>query len=139
VLELSGAVGALTLGTWSDTVGRKRVLMGAVSSAPVLMLLFLFSSGLVRLVVLAALGFVTLATTPVLIAVMIDHSGTNPATANGTFMMMSFAIRGLIVLLVGAMGDAIGLQGAFLVCAAMAILGIPFVLWLPPPGEERVC
>jgi FSR family fosmidomycin resistance protein-like MFS transporter len=136
LLELSGAAGALTLGSMSDRLGRRRVLMGAVSLAPPLMLLFLFSGGALRLLVLAALGFVTLSTTPVLMAVMIENSGANPATVNGTFMMMNFAIRGLVILLVGALGDVLGLRGAFFVCAILATLGIPFVRFVP--GRHRV-
>lgn len=135
LLELSGAAGALTMGTLSDKLGRRRVLMTAVILAPPLMLWFLFSGGVVRLLVLAALGFVTLSTTPVLMAVMIENSGANPATVNGTFMMMNFAIRGLVILLVGAIGDFLALRGAFITCAVLATLGVPFVLLVP--GREK--
>ena len=136
VLELSGAAGALTMGTLSDRLGRRRVLAGAVALAPPLMLLFLISGGTLRLFVLAALGFVTLSTTPVLMAVMIENSGANPATVNGTFMMMNFAIRGLVILLVGVLGDFLGLRGAFFTCAVMATLGLPFVRLVPAREEN---
>jgi len=135
LLELSGAAGALTMGTLSDRLGRRRVLMAAVSLAPPLMLVFLFSGGTLGLLVLAALGFVTLSTTPVLMAVMIENSGANPATVNGTFMMMNFSIRGLVILLVGVMGDVLGLRTAFFVCAILATLGLPFVRLVP--GREK--
>jgi len=131
MLELAGAAGALTTGTLSDRLGRRGVLMGAVSLSPPLMLLFLFSEGPLRIVALAALGFVALSTTPVLMAVVIENSGANPATVNGMFMMMSFAIRGLVILLVGALGDVIGLRGAFVACAVLATVGLPFVMLLP--------
>jgi len=136
ILELAGAAGALTTGILSDRLGRRGVLMAAVSLSPPLMLLFLFSEGPLRLAALAALGFVALSTTPVLMAVMIENSGANPGTVNGTFMMMSFAIRGLVILLVGALGDWIGLRGAFVVCAILATLGLPFAMLLPrrPPS-----
>jgi FSR family fosmidomycin resistance protein-like MFS transporter len=131
IVELAGAAGALTTGTLSDRLGRRGVLMGAVSLSPPLMLLFLFSEGPLRIAALVALGFVALSTTPVLMAVMIENSGANPGTVNGTFMMMSFAIRGLVILLVGALGDWIGLRGAFVACAVLATLGLPFVMMLP--------
>lgn len=137
VLELCGAAGAMTSGTLSDKLGRGRVLKSALALAPPLMLLFTFSDGLPRMFVLAALGFVALSTTPVLMAVMIENSGANAAAANGIFMMMSFGIRGLVVLLVGAMGDAWGLRGAFLVCTAFAALGFPFTFLLPRPAPRR--
>lgn len=131
VLELFGALGAFTSGTLSDRLGRRRVLFGAVGLAPVLLLLFVFSGGTARLFLLALLGFVALSTMPVLMAVVIENSGTSPAAATGTLMMVSFAVRGLIILAVGAMGDAFGLRFAFLACAGLAALGLPFVLLLP--------
>jgi len=45
----------------------------------------------------------------------------------------------LVLLAVGAMGDAIGLRLTLYLCAALATLGIPFVRMLPkhrPPTAE---
>jgi FSR family fosmidomycin resistance protein-like MFS transporter len=131
VLELGGVAGALLSGTLSDRLGRRRVLLTAVLLSPVLMLVFLWTEGPLRLAVLAALGLVTLSTTPVLMALVIERSGTNPAAATGTFMMISFAARSLITLAVGAAGDLWGLEATYLGCAALATLGLPFVLRLP--------
>jgi FSR family fosmidomycin resistance protein-like MFS transporter len=131
VLELAGAGGAFISGTASDRWGRRRVLLVALALSPPLMLIFLAASGPLRLLVLVALGLVTFATTPVLMAVMIENSGADPAAANGTFMMMSFALRALVILAVGAMGDVLGLHTTYLLCAAMAALGLPFLRLLP--------
>jgi FSR family fosmidomycin resistance protein-like MFS transporter len=131
VFEAAGALGAFTAGTVSDWIGRRRVLFAAVTLSPALMLLFLQVDGPARFVVLAALGFTTLSTTPVLLAVTIENSGANPAAANGTFMMINFAVRSLIILAVGAMGDAMGLRNAYFWCAGLALLSLPFVLLLP--------
>jgi FSR family fosmidomycin resistance protein-like MFS transporter len=132
VFEGAGALGAITAGTVSDWVGRRTVLVTALILSPALMVLFLNVDGPARFVVLAALGFTTLSTTPVLLAVTIENAGANPAAANGTFMMINFAVRSLIVLAVGAMGDAMGLRDAYLWCAGLALLSLPFVLLLPP-------
>jgi FSR family fosmidomycin resistance protein-like MFS transporter len=131
VFEAGGVAGALIAGTLSDLIGRRRVLLGIVLLSPPLMLIFLATSGPLRLLVLAALGFVALSTTPVLLAVTIQNAEANRAAANGTYMMVSFAARALIVLAVGMMGDAIGLRAAYVWCAALAMLGLPFVLMLP--------
>ena len=82
------------------------------------------------------LGFTTLSTTPVLLAVTIENAGANPTAANGTFMMINFAVRSLIILAVGAMGDAIGLRETYLWCAGLALLSLPFVLLLPSSKSE---
>lgn len=136
VLELAGAAGALTSGMLSDRIGRRWVLAAAIFLSPPLMLLFLHLDGSWRLLALAGLGFSTLSTSPVLMAVVIENAGANPAAANGTYFMISFAARSIIVLVVGAMGDAFGLRTTYYWCAAIACLGLPFVLLLPrnPPA-----
>lgn len=131
VLEAGGVAGALLSGTLSDRLGRRLVLFAAVLLSPVLMLIFLWTGGALRLAVLAALGLVTLSTTPVLMALVIEHSGTSPAAATGTFMMISFALRALITLVVGAAGDLWGLDATYLACALLATVGLPFVFRLP--------
>lgn len=131
VLELGGVAGALLSGTISDRIGRRPVLLATVALSPVLMLLFLEVSGPLRFPVIAALGFVALATTPVLLAVMVENAGANASTATGLFMMLNFAARALIFLAVGAMGDALGLKTAYVWCAVLAILALPFVFLVP--------
>ena len=136
MFEAGGVVGVLTAGTVSDIIGRRHVLLGAVLLSTPLMLLFLGTSGPLRLAVLAALGFVALSTTPVMLALIIQNAGANCAAANGTYMMVSFALRALVVLVVGAMGDAIGLRATYVWCAGLAALGLPGVLLLPAGSHE---
>jgi FSR family fosmidomycin resistance protein-like MFS transporter len=135
VFELAGAAGVIVGGMLSDRVGRRSVLLASTVLSPLLTLVFLHAEGSQILPVLAALGFVVLATTPVMMAAMIENSGDNPAVANGTFMMMAFAIRSVFAVVVGALGDAIGMYDTYFVCAALAALGIPFVFLLPRKQE----
>lgn len=144
VLQLAGALGAFVAGNLSDRIGRRWTLLACALLSPPLLVLFLLAGGLPRLGVIAALGFVTLSTHAVLLAVMLENSGANPAAANGTYMMIAFAARSLIILAVGAMADAFGLRTAYFMCAAFAALGVPFVFLvprkegvaIPPPGTE---
>lgn len=131
LLELAGAAGALTSGTLSDYVGRRRVLAVSVAASPPLMLLFLQTEGLAQLAVLALLGVTMLSTAPVIMAMVLENAGDNPAAANGTYFMIGFAARAMILLVVGALGDSIGLRAAYYWCAGFATLGLPFVLLLP--------
>ncbi len=100
-------------------------------ASPPLMLLFLQTEGLAQLAVLALLGITMLSTAPVIMAMVLENAGDNPAAANGTYFMISFAARGMILLVVGALGDSIGLRAAYYWCAGFAMLGLPFVLLLP--------
>jgi len=136
VVQLAGAVGALTSGTLSDWFGRRRVLTTAVVFSPLFMFLFLMAEGVWILPVLMALGFFSLATTPVMMAVMIENAGADKATANGTFMTIAFGMRAFVVLLVGAMGDVLGLRDTFALCGVFAILAIPFVFMLPRDARD---
>jgi FSR family fosmidomycin resistance protein-like MFS transporter len=131
IMELGGAAGAFVTGTLSDRLGRRRILLAVVTVSPLLMLLFLFTGGPLRMVVLLLLGFALISTTPVLLAVVVENSGSSQAAATGTFMMVTFAARSVIMLAVGAMGDAFGLHHSYFICAGFAALGIPFVLMLP--------
>ena len=70
-------------------------------------------------------------------ALILENSGANPAAANGTFMMIAFAARSVILLAVGAMGDLLGLRPTLYLCALLASLGIPFVRMLPASAARQ--
>lgn len=131
VLELAGAVGVLTSGTVSDRLGRRRVLAFVLSVAPVLMLVFLAVRGWATVPLLLALGFTTLSTNPVLMALVQEYGHDHPATANGLYMALSFAGQSLSIILVGAMADRWGLRAAYQICALLGFAGVVFVLLLP--------
>jgi len=129
--EAAGAVGVFGAGAISDRLGRRPVVLAAVVLSPPLMVLFLVVHGYLQLLVLLALGLVMLATTPVLMAAVIENAGADRAAANGVYMMINFTVRSLVVPVVGAMGDALGLREAYWICTGIAVLGIPFALLLP--------
>jgi FSR family fosmidomycin resistance protein-like MFS transporter len=131
VLEAAGAVGTLGAGSASDRFGRRRVLAVALLALPPLMLAFTMLDGWWLFPLLCAIGLTTFATNPVMMALVQDHAGDHPALANGLYMALNFALRASIVVGVGAMGDAFGLERTYLYCALAALVGVPFV-WLVP-------
>ncbi|MCP4518411.1 MAG: MFS transporter, partial [Delftia sp.] len=110
LLELAGAVGALAAGTFSDRVGRRRVLFVAMSAAPLFMLVFLLVEGWLVLPALVLIGLTDLATAPVVLAIVQEHAGDHPATANGLYMGISFVISAAGPLLLGALADLVDLR-----------------------------
>ena len=72
-----------------------------------------------------------------MLALVQEHAGENPSAANGWFMMVSFLARSAVVVLVGLMGDLIGLQSAYLISAFLGFLGIPFIMMLPAKVVSR--
>jgi len=131
VYEAAGVAGVYLSGTLSDRVGRRKVLLVATVLSPAMLFAVLFTQGGLLFFVLLLLGFTTLATGPVLMAVMMEHAGPNRAAANGTYMAFSFAVRASVILVIGAVSDLYGMRTAFLMCAGVAFVGIPFISLLP--------
>jgi MFS transporter, FSR family, fosmidomycin resistance protein len=131
VLEAAGVAGALLGGSLSDRLGRRKILTISLLTTPVLMVLFVFTDGWLRFPLLLALGLSALSVTPVVMALVQEHSPENRALANGTYMSLSFLIRSGVVVLVGAMGDLWGMRLAFIASALIPILGLPFLRLLP--------
>ncbi len=128
--EACGVAGVLSAGTLSDWMGRQRVLFWALVVAPAAIFGFTLTSGVFQVFMLVVTGFAVLSTTPVMLAIVQDHAIENPASANGLFMMVSFAFRALAVTLVGVVGDFAGLEMMFIISALAGVLAVPFLLKL---------
>jgi FSR family fosmidomycin resistance protein-like MFS transporter len=131
LLQAAGTVGTFAAGTLSDRLGRRRVLTTVLVLSPLMMMAFLWATGIAVLPVLVGCGLLIFSVNPVLMAAIQDHAGSSPAVANGTYMTLAFALRALIILAVGSMGDAIGLERTFFWAGLLTALGVPFALALP--------
>ncbi len=129
--ELSGVGGALAGGTLSDRIGRRRMVAGATALSALLMLLFVHAEGALLAPLLIGLGLTALSVSPVFLALVQDQLPENRATANGLFMTYAFGIRAINVLIVGALGDALGLESAFIAAALISLLSLPLIVTLP--------
>ena len=137
LLEGAGVLGALTMGTASDWLGRKRILIVLFLVSPVLFLGFLNSSGWMLFAFLLPLGFAMLSPSAVLLAVVQDSFQHNRALANGLFLMANFVIRSPALWLLGFTADRFGLSTAFLISGLIAFVGVPAVLRLPERRREQ--
>lgn len=135
LLEGAGVLGALTMGTASDWLGRRRILLVLFLVSPVLFLGFLNSTGWLLFAFLLPLGFAMLSPSAVLLAVVQDSFQENRALANGLFLMANFVIRSPALWLLGVMADRFGLSTAFLISGLIAFVGAPAVLKLPERGS----
>jgi FSR family fosmidomycin resistance protein-like MFS transporter len=131
LLEFAGAVGALSSGTLSDRLGRRRVLFVAMTTAPLLMLVFSVTRGWLMVPLLVLMGLTAFSTAPVVLAMIQDHAGDHPATANGLYMGISFVINAMLPLVVGWLADMVGLRTAFSWSAVMALTSLPIIYFLP--------
>ena len=129
--EFSGVGGALLGGTLSDRFGRRKLVAGATTSSALLMLIFVHVEGALMVPLLIGLGFTALSVSPVFLALVQDQLPENRATANGVFMLYAFGVRAINVIMVGALGDALGLQNAFIAAALISLLSLPVIVTLP--------
>ncbi|GAB4574946.1 MAG: MFS transporter [Anaerolineae bacterium] len=131
ILEGAGVMGALLGGSLSDRLGRRRVLVLAMTGAPLLLFGFLFAGGELRVPVLVVMGFVALSITPVIMALVQESYPENRALANGLYMALNFVIRSVAVIVLGVLADRLGMRTAFMLSGALALVGVPFIALLP--------
>jgi len=131
LVEGAGVAGVLAAGSLSDALGRRRVLLVSLIGAPFMLLGFVWLDGWLRFAALIITGFTLLSTTPVMLALVQEHSVSSPAAANGFFMMATFMSRSSVVVIVGLMGDLIGLEATYVCSALLGLVGIPFIMMLP--------
>jgi len=134
VLEGAGVVGALATGTYSDKLGRQRVLAILYVVAPLILFAFLAAPEPLLFPLLVALGLTAISPTPVMMALVQDYFPHNRALANGIFLTANFLTRALAIWLVGWMADAFGLQTAFVWSGAIGLLTVAGV-WALPKGK----
>jgi len=131
VLQGAGTVGTLLGGPLSDRIGRHRVLMFSMLTVPGLMFAFLAVAGWMRFVVLALIGLIAISTTPVTMALVQEAFPENPALANSLYGAAGFVLSSVVTVVVGAIGDWVGLRQAFTISALVYLIGAPLVLLLP--------
>ncbi len=131
LFEFAGVLGVMGAGPFSDRFGRRKILFASLLAAPVMLFLFAWVEHWTRLIALFFTGMSILSTTPVMLALVQEHAKTSPSAANGMFMMMSFISRSAIVVVVGFLGDLVGLRNTYFISSVLGALGIPLVFTLP--------
>ncbi|MCK5838589.1 MAG: MFS transporter [Bacteroidales bacterium] len=131
LFQFAGILGAYFAGKYSDTIGRKVILLAISICSPILMFLFIFLDTTFSLPIIFVLGFFVIAQGPVLLALVNDVDSERPAFFNGVFMTISFLIGAVAMLIVGFVSDFIGLEKTLILTAVLALLAIPFIFWIP--------
>jgi FSR family fosmidomycin resistance protein-like MFS transporter len=128
IVQLAGTAGTFFCGSISDKIGRKTTLLIISSAAPMFMLLFLMVKGLYIIPLLVVLGFSIIGSTPVLLALVQDLNSDRPAFVNSIFWSISFLLTAAATVIVGFLGDHLGLEKTFWLSALLGFGSIPFIL-----------
>jgi FSR family fosmidomycin resistance protein-like MFS transporter len=81
--------------------------------------------------ILVLLGFISLSVQPVLLALVQDHLPNYRSIANGAYMGMAFIVQSLAALLIGILGDRLGLRSTFFWMALLSFVAVLGVFLLP--------
>lgn len=131
ILELAGVAGVLVSGPLSDRLGRKPVLVAAFAFTPVCLFFFVQTAGWLRILLLMLVGVGSLAITPVMMAWVQESFPQYRSLANGLYMAMNFLLRSGIAVVLGWLGDWLGLKFTYMISAGFMLAGIVFILLLP--------
>jgi len=131
LLQGAALAGVCITGWLSDRIGCTAILIGLTLASPLLMLLFVFSGVWLLPAALVLLGLGAFSSTPVVLSLIQQRCRAYPATANGIYMMMSFTMGAVTVMLAGMLSDVLGISSALKVCAACSFLGLPFLVLMP--------
>ncbi len=131
-VQLTGAAGTIFSGTISDRVGRKTTLMVTAVASPLLMWAFMIVEGIFIFPLLLVMGLFLLAPMPVMLATVNEIKSEQPAFLNGIYMMINFIINSAAIMLIGFMGDNIGLDLTYKISAVFALTAIPVIIRMKP-------
>jgi len=131
IQEVSGVLGSLVLGPISDKVGRTKIINISMLISSLIVPLFLQARGWLVFPLLVILGFFSLSTGTIFMALVQDNFHHHRATGNSVYILISFLSNALMLVVIGYLGDANGLRFAYLISAAAAFLSIPSMRLLP--------
>jgi len=137
VFQLSGAVGTFLSGTISDKIGRRNVLFLILAISPVLMFVFVFSSGILSFALLVLMGLSMFGITPVMLALINEIDSYHISFINGVFMTINFLSGSFGILIVGFLGDLFSLTNAFTISPLIGILALPFIFMIKENSKRK--
>jgi MFS transporter, FSR family, fosmidomycin resistance protein len=131
VVEISGTVGVLMMGLFSDRLGHRNVAIGGTVAAAIFSSSFLLTQGWLQIVMLVGAGLTVFVSNPAFLAIIQTRFQNNRSLVNGVYMSSSFILRSVVVVIVGLLADRFGLRTVFTWSAAASLLAVPVMLLLP--------
>ena len=137
LMLLVGVGGQALGGAVSDRSGRKEIILAGTAATALFLAGFLILPGAAGLACLMLFGFSLWSSFSVTLAIAHELLPGNLGFASGLLLGLSMGVGGLGVALIGGIGDAVGLTGAFWVLLGVTLLAIPLFIVLPYPWRGR--
>lgn len=136
-LILANAVGAIGAGNLADRFGRRILIMASTILSVPAIFLFAQFTGPIAFLFAALIGLLAASTTPLLLVtaqqLMIGRAGM----ASGLILGLGFVMGAIGVPILGAIGDAAGLQTAMRSLTLIAAASAGLAAFLPSEGAVR--
>lgn len=134
-LLLSSAAGTIGSGSLADKHGRRIVMIiSSIGTVPAI-LLFAQYPGWLGFLWAFLIGFLAASTGPLLLVMAQQLMRGRAGVASGLILGLGFVMGAIGIPVIGAIGDRIGLQGAFRVQAVIASAAI-ILAWLLPTERQ---
>jgi FSR family fosmidomycin resistance protein-like MFS transporter len=137
LMLLVGVGGQVLGGAVSDRSGRKETILAGTAATALFLAGFLVLPGMGGLLCLMLFGFSLWSSFSVTLAIAHELLPENLGLASGLLLGLSMGFGGLGVALIGGIGDAVGLAGAFWALLLITVLAIPLFIALPYPWRGR--
>ncbi len=98
--------------------------------------IFLTVTGWLIFPVLLLLGFFSLSSGTLFLALVQDHFEDHRSTGNGVYLLISLLSNGLMLIVIGIIGDNFGLSAAYSIGAIASLFSIPALTLLPRLTES---
>jgi len=134
-LLLASAIGAVGSGSMADKHGRRIIMLISSAATVPAVLLFAQFPGWFGFVSAILIGLLAASTGPLLLVMAQQMMRGRAGAASGLILGFGFIMGAIGIPVVGAIGDAIGLSGAFKVQAAISSIAILLAWKLPTESD----
>ncbi len=130
LFALAGAAGGLIGGRLSDRLGRRPVIVGTLLMAMPFLYLFLITKGWLSALFMGLGGMLLMASNPVAVAFAQELAPEHRGTVSGLVMGFAWGVGGLLITLVGYLGDLLGLETALALLTTALLPAAAVAAWM---------